>query len=368
MAANSPAIIAGLTQDLTTRLQGPPFGLTPQQAAAIAATLAGNINGFLGALRPTAAEVGTDIRLGTAPLQATDVRDLGPVEASFNNTFELGYKGIIGNRLRLAIDAYREERSDFGPAGLATPGVHFNSAQLQSYWSSRLQPAISLQLQGAPFNLPQPAADNLAGQFAPLIAGQIAPNISRLPVGVVSFNDTTFANARELFATYAPTDQTIWVSGLDLAADFVANANWTFAATYSWVSDDTWPDVISSNSLPLMLNSPTGKTSLSAAFRSTSGSWGADARLRFTNAYPVNSGVYATDFDFDLPGQAGTYRYDDITSATVFDLGVNWRLQPAGNAMLLSARLENLFDDKYRTMPGLPLIGTMFVTRLQYSF
>jgi outer membrane receptor protein involved in Fe transport len=47
---------------------------------------------------------------------------------------------------------------------------------------------------------------------------------------------------------------------------------------------------------------------------------------------------------------------------------VNWRLQPAGNAMLLTARVENLFDEKYRTMPGLPIIGMMFVTRLQYSF
>ena len=36
--------------------------------------------------------------------------------------------------------------------------------------------------------------------------------------------------------------------------------------------------------------------------------------------------------------------------------------------MLLSARIENLFDDKYRTMPGLPILGFMFVTRLQYSF
>ena len=65
---------------------------------------------------------------------------------------------------------------------------------------------------------------------------------------------------------------------------------------------------------------------------------------------------------------AGTYRNDDITTATVFDLGVNWRLQPASKSMLISARLENLFDDKYRTMPGLPLLGFMFVTRLQYSF
>ena len=117
-----------------------------------------------------------------------------------------------------------------------------------------------------------------------------------------------------------------------------------------------------------MLNAPTDKFSLTGMWRSTSGNWGADARFRYANAYPVNSGVYATGFDFPLPGAAGTYRYDDLTTANVVDLGVNFRMQPAGNQMLISARLENLFDEKYRTMPGLPLLGMMFVTRLQYSF
>ena len=117
-----------------------------------------------------------------------------------------------------------------------------------------------------------------------------------------------------------------------------------------------------------VLNAPTDKASASTQYRSTSGTWGIDARLRHTNAYPVNSGVFATDVDFPLPGAVGTYRYDDITAATIFDLGFNVRFQPAGNAVMLSVRADNLFDTKYRTMPGLPEIGMMLVTRLQYSF
>ncbi len=372
VAANAPAISSGLATNFTAALQAPPFGLPPAQAAAVAAGLATNITTYLGSLQPTPGQVTSEMRMilpGSQNLQPTDVTDLGPIKASFNNTYEIGYKGIIGNKLRLAVDLWHEIRGDVGnPAGVETPNIYFNRTSLQTYMQASLVPAITAQLQGPPFNMPAAQAAAVAAQFAPQIAGAVAPSLSQLPVGIVSFNDDRFASARDVYATYTTNDKTITVNGIDLAADYVASNNWNFAATYSWVDNDQWPEVTSSNGLPLMLNAPTDKSSLTAAYRSNSGSWGADARLRFTNAYPVNSGVYATDVSFPLPGQAGTYQYDDITTATVFDLGVNWRLQPGGNAMLLSARLENLFDDKYRTMPGLPLLGFMFVTRLQYSF
>jgi iron complex outermembrane receptor protein len=371
VATNAAAISSGLATAFTTALQGPPFSLPPAQAAAVAAGLATNITTFLGSLRPTPAQVSSEMRMilpGSQNLAPTDVQDLGPIKASFNNTYEVGYKGIIGSKLRLAVDLWHEKRGDVGnPAGLETPNIFFNRTSLQTYMTSSLTPAITAQLQGPPFNLPPAQAAAVAAQYAPLIAGQVAPGLSSLPIGIVSFNDDRFASARDVFATYTTNDKTITVNGIDLAADFVATNNWSFAATYSWVDNDQWPEVTSSNNLPLMLNAPSDKSSLTATYRSTSGSWGADARFRITNAYPVNSGVYATNVEF--LGPTGPYRYDDIiSSATIFDLGVNWRLQPAGNQMLLSARLENAFDEKYRTMPGLPLLGMMFVTRLQYSF
>jgi hypothetical protein len=36
--------------------------------------------------------------------------------------------------------------------------------------------------------------------------------------------------------------------------------------------------------------------------------------------------------------------------------------------VLFSIRADNVFDKKYRTMPGAPELGMMLVTRLQYSF
>jgi iron complex outermembrane receptor protein len=239
---------------------------------------------------------------------------------------------------------------------------------MKVFMQTALVPAITQALMGPPFNQSQAQAQATAQVFAPQVAAGVAQGLKPLPLGIVSFNSNTFASATDMFATYTSYDQTITVNGIDVAMDFVANSNWTFSGTLSWVSDDVFEEAISSNNLPLMLNAPTNKASTSATYRSSNGSWGFDGRLRYANAYPVNSGVYATGVDYPLPGQAGTYRYDDIDAATIFDLGFNYRFNPGGKSALFSIRADNLFDTKYRTMPGTPELGMMLVTRLQYSF
>ncbi len=363
IAGNATALTAGLAPAIQAGL-----GVS----AATAQAVAGQLMTFLGTLQPTPTQVGSQMRMilpGSQNITATDVRDIEPIKASFNNTFELGYKGILGNRFRLAVDAWREKSGDVGnPAGVTTPNIFFDSTSMKNFMQAALIPAITQTLMGPPFNMSQQQAAGTAQVFAPQVAAGVAQGLKPLPLGIVSFNSPTFASARDIYATYTSYDTTITVNGVDVALDFVANSNWTFGATMSWVDNDSFPAVRSSNNRPLMLNAPSNKFTGSSQYRSTSGAWGIDARLRHTNAYPVNSGVYATDVDFPIPGATGSYRYDDIKAATIFDLGFNYRFQPAGNAVLFSIRADNLFDTKYRTMPGMPELGMMLITRLQYSF
>ena len=375
VAASAAGAYRGAIAGNATLLAG---GLAPQIQAGLgvsaptAAAVANQLVQFLGTLNPTAAQMGTQLRMaapGSPNITASDVRDIGPIKASFNNTYELGYKGILGSKFRLAIDAWSEKRGDVGnPAGLATPAVFFDSTSMKNFMQAALIPAITATLMAAPFNMPQQQAAATAQVFGPQVAAGVANGLKPLPLGIVSFNSATFASATDMFATYTSYDQTVTVNGVDIAMDFVANSNWSFNGTMSWVSDDVFENALSSNNLPLMLNAPTNKFSLGSAYRSTSGAWGIDGRVRYANAYPVNSGVYATGVDFPRAGATGTYRYDDIDAATVMDLGFNWRFQPAANSLLFSIRADNLFDSKYRTMPGTPELGRMIVTRLQYSF
>jgi outer membrane receptor for ferrienterochelin and colicins len=360
---NATALAAGLAPKIQAGL-----GVNAPTAQAVATQLVT----FLGTLQPTPAQMGSQLRMiapGSPNLTAANVRDIGPIKASFNNTYELGYKGIIGSKMRVSVDLWREKRGDVGnPAGLATPNVFFDSTSMSNYMTAALIPAITQALMGPPFNMPQQQAAGTAQVFAPQVAGGIASSMKPLPVGIVSFNSPTFASATDIYATYTSYDTTITVNGVDLALDFVANNNWTFGATMSWVDNDSFPSVTSSNNRPLMLNAPANKFSASALYRSTSGGWGLDGRIRHTKAYPVNSGVYATGVDFRIPGSTTTYRYDDIEAATIVDLGLNWRLLQGGREFLVSVRADNAFNTKYRTMPGTPELGTMLVTRLQYAF
>ncbi len=357
----APQLVAGLAPAIQSGL-----GV----GAATAQAVAGQLVAFLGSLQPTPAQVGTQMHMilpGSPNLTPADVKDLAPIKASFNNTYEIGYKGIIGNKLRLAIDGWSEKRGDVGnPAGLATPNIFFDQTSTKDFMQAALIPAITQTLMGPPFNMPQAQAAGTAQVFGPQVAAAAAAGLAPLPLGIVSFNDDTFASATDILATYTTFDKTVTVNGIDVSVDYVHNDNWTFGGTLSWVDNDSFPDVASSNSRPLMLNAPSQKASLSAAFRSTDGRWGYNMNFRHANSYQVNSGVYATEVQFLGPN--GAYSYDKIRGVNIFDAGVNWRFMPAGQSVLFSLRADNLFNIKYRTMPGTPELGFLLVTRMQYAF
>lgn len=365
-----PVIVNALGPTLRTNIQNSLVAAgTP---AAQAAQLAAGIVQFLGTLQPGAADAGTRIAfLGSSPtssISEADVKPIGPLDASYNKTWELGYKGIIGSRLRVAADAWFQTRGDVGnPAGLATPNVFYNPTALGGFIGPRLAGFLGS------LGLPAAQVQALTTALTPALAG----GLSSVPQGIVQFNSDKFASATDVHATYTSTTDTEFdVNGFDLAVDFLANDSWMFAGTFSWVSDEIFTDILSSNSTPLMLNSPATKGSVAVKYRNEPRGWSFEVRSRFNEAFPVNSGVYAAGenalgnpITFTRPGSATVYSYEGVEAATVFDMGITYRLPFAGaREALISLNGTNVFDKGYRTMPGAPLIGRMFVTRLQYSF
>ncbi|MEW5915245.1 MAG: TonB-dependent receptor [Gemmatimonadota bacterium] len=354
LTAFAPTITAALT---------PTLGA--QRAGAVAQALA--------ALRPSETQVGTRITyLNNAANTSLDlspgqVQDISALEASFNNTYELGYKGILGERVRLAVDLWHQVRGDVGnPAGLATPSIFFNPQSLGAY----IGPAIAQALIAS--GVPQAQAVQLAPQIATqLVAGAGGvPGLAAVPLGIVQFNDPRFATATDIYATYTSTrDEEFTVQGIDMALDFAVNDVWTVAGTYSWVSSLIFDDVVSSNNRPLMLNAPDNKGSVSLRYNSEPRGIGYEIRARYASDYPVNSGVYATDFAFPRPGVTGTYTYEPVDPQAFLDLSFNWRLPLAGaREAMLSLMGTNVTNNKARSFPGFPQIGAMFMTRLQYTF
>ncbi|MGH7711723.1 MAG: hypothetical protein ACREOG_10595, partial [Gemmatimonadaceae bacterium] len=371
-------IQAALVQILTSA------GFTPAQAQAAATQGAPNFLNALLAARPTEAQIGTRIAfINTAgdfskDLSPAQVQDIGPLGASYNKTYELGYKGLLGDRVRLAVDAWYQQRGDVGnPAGLATPNIFFNPQQLGQFLGGTITPTMQQFLQSlglTPQQIAQLAPPAIAALAAGLVGTAQRPGLAAAPLGIVTFSDPKFASSTDIFATYTSAYKEIDVQGIDVALDFVVNDVWTVVANYSWVSDLIFEDVASSNGQALMLNAPDNKGTLALRYYSDPRGIGYEVRGRYANAYPVNSGVYATDFDFQRPGTfppgqpIPTYRYEPVTAQALLDLSFNWRLPIGAREAMWSITGTNVTNNKRRAFPGYPEIGAMFMTRLQYTF
>lgn len=101
----------------------------------------------------------------------------------------------------------------------------------------------------------------------------------------------------------------------------------------------------------------------------------AEFRTRLTQGYAINSGVYTTGVNFAMPGKTcaadgktGCYHYDPIPGSALFDAGFTLALPQVAKGASWSMNATNLFDHRVPTFVGVPPIGLMVMTRLQYNF
>lgn len=382
-SAAFPGAVTALASRLTPGIAG-----ALQQAGLPAATaqqVAAGAVQFLAARRPTNAELATRVSFlsaPTTPLTGAQLTDIAPLAASFNNTFEIGWKGIIGNKFRYDISAWGQERGDVGtPSALATPNVFFgNPQQLGGYLGQNLG-AYFAQTLGTTLTPAQ------IGALAQGVAGAITPGIASLPVGVVTFEGNTAPNA--VYATYFTSPTKIWVRGIDLATDVVATDRVTIDASFSWQNRNVFNGVPGGNGLALMSNSPMARGSLGLRYKNEDNGVGFDVRGRYSEAYPVNSAVYATNYSFPIaagqpgatttppvgnganrcnPAPAGSFCYENVPEAFILDAQVSKRFDLGGQRLTWSLNATNLFNNQVRTFPGVPDIGRLIMTRIQYSF
>jgi outer membrane receptor for ferrienterochelin and colicins len=384
---NAAVLTAAITPGITGALQ--QAGLPAAQAQALAATLASGSITHLGSRAPTGTDIATRVSFltsATTPLTPAQLPDIGPLSASYNQTYELGYKGIIGNKFRFDVAFWGQERGDVATtAALATPNVFFgNPTQLGGYIGNQLGGYLVPALVGAGFS--QAQALQLAGGLAPALATGLTTQLAPAPLGVVTFNDPN-TSPTAIYATYQKVNKTLWVKGIDLAADVVASDRITFDAAVSWQNQNVWNDIIIGG-IPFMSNSPQSRGSVGARYRNEANGIGFELRTRYNEAYPVNSGVYATNTAFGIaagqpgagtvangttgfgkcPPAAGTFCYEDVPEAFTFDAQFTKRFDIGAQKVMWSLNAQNLFDNRIRTFPGAPEIGRMIMTRLTYSF
>ena len=337
-----PTIIAGL----------PTSTLSAANKAALTGLLT-SLNPILSTLRPTAANIGTVLRIGSTAVTAADAKDLTPLSASFDNTMELGYKGIINDKLRVSLDLWYQVRSGVGaPIGQANPLVFFDPTTLGSYLTTNI--SAGLQAGG------MPAAT--ANATAAAYAGNLVPLMAQLPQGALAFTNPKLANDQSIIATYTQGLGEIDVHGIDMSFDYQMDDKWMLSGTFSHIGKIVFPEV-GGTANPVMSNSPKYRASSTVHYNDDTEGLTFDASLRFSDAFPVNSGLLNSLGS--PPNSASTALYPSVPAYTLADVGASFRL---AKKTTMAITVSNLLDTRVATFVGTPQIGRLIMTRFRWEF
>lgn len=267
------------------------------------------------------------------PLDNMGVSDITDLTSTINNNFEVGYKGLIGDRVLLSADAYYARVENFvGPLRIITPNVFFDPVSLGEFVTKRLTPLIQ------------------AGLFSRQQVTEIVTEASGLPLGTVVPDQV---DNGDLLVTYRNFGEVDYV-GFDLAAEILASDRVSISASYSHQSDECFDfneDGNCTGSDDIALNAPSHKGSLGIVFDDRASGLTAQGRIRVTDGFPMNSGVYI----------------GAVEGYSVIDASIGYRL-PFQTGTHVSLTANNILDSLHREFVGAPEIGRLLLFRVRYDF
>ncbi len=273
--------------------------------------------------------------------------DLAPIRESNTTTYEVGYKGLLGDRVLLAADVWFSRKDNFVSAlRPSTPLLFMEGQTLGAYAVPRLTQHFMER------GMPQAQAQAAATQLVTAMAS--------LPLGVLSSDEVSAAaNSSDFLVTYRNFGEVdLW--GTDLSARILLTDEFTLGVTASWVNKDNFE----TEGERIALNAPTTKLSASLGYRNERSGWNGEVRARYTNEFPVMSAPFVATACL---GDTGPLVEPCVEAYTLLDVSAGYRLPQIPGASVHLA-VTNLFDTGYRAFAGVPEVGRMALLRLRYEF
>ena len=302
-------------------------GWTPAQAATALATPGP------GELTSVLRRFNTEDPVNTPFLPDPGVSDVSPILPTITTTYELGYQGLINDKVKVAVSGYRSEITDFvGPLNVETPTVFLDGASVGTYVATRL------------------AAGGMDPAVAGAIAAQVAPTAAMVPLGTVAPDQRSDSDLVLTYRNFG--DVNLW--GADVGVEAYVTDELALTGSYSWVSKeclDFNDDGVCTSAVDVALNAPTKKGSLGFRFDRPGTGLTLGARARYSSDFPMNSGVYV--------GMVDSY--------TVFDANAAYRV-PGYEGFIVSLTVNNIANDEHREFIGAPEVGRLALLKLQYEF
>ncbi|HUF50454.1 MAG TPA: TonB-dependent receptor [Longimicrobiales bacterium] len=344
LGRTSTDLIAPSAQNLYNLQLTGFFAASAAAGQPIPASLQGYMRSL--ALDPTLGAIGAyqfdPVLSSTTPVTAASLQAIPGIEESRNETFELGYKGVIANRLVLAADAWWERRENFvSPLILQSPLALLDPVALTQFLVPRLT-----------------AAGVVGAQQNAIIS-----TLRAVPAGVYSSPEIN-AQAADILVTYRNFGE-VDINGFDLSASFLITDALQVGATASLISDYYFVlPLAGAQDQPVALNAPKQKGTANITYRDTDRGLNAELRARYNGEFPANSAGYIGLAC--IPGQPASTG-PCVDSYTLFDLNLGYSIpRMPGASVQLS--VTNLTNEPYQSFIGVATVGRLAILRLRYEF
>ena len=338
---------------LAALLQAQGIAVDAQTVAGLVALLnpavtpvSGFASGELRLLNVTTGQVG-------GPLDPATFGDIEPLQQTTTQTFELGYKGLIGDRLLIAVDGYLTQKENFGgPLFNETPFVYLEN--LPGDLTSALGAGIeaNAQLAGALTQLGLTPAQ-VAGILVTLAQQNPAFPDADTPVAIVEPTENHVAGqVPELLLTYRNFGNVTFY-GLDAAVQVLATDRISLFGNVSWVSDNFFDNEElgeENTALSVALNASALKLKGGFAYEAPEG-FHVNLAGRYTQGFPVRTGPYV----------------GDVEDYFVLDVGAGYDFARYAPGLRLDVTVQNALGNRHRQFVGAPEIGRLAIARLSYA-
>ena len=295
---------------------------------------------------------------GVTPVTAHDVPR---IRSAITRTLEVGYKGVVADKLVVAADLYHSRVENYvGSVSVETPNVFLDPGSLGQALGEGIGQALAdpdnAELAAAlaaldAAQVPGLVQGNDNGTPVDELAGLLTAGAAAIPYGTVSPEEASDPYA--MVMSYR-NFEAVTIRGLDLSLAWYPADRWRLTGSYSFV-DDNWFENLKyagvEGGADVALNAPRHKTKLGIDYDFADLGLTVGGRMRYTDSFPMSSGVYA-----------GT-----VESYTVLDLNLTYEL-PLEHDLVLQVDASNILDRPYQSFVGAPEVGRLLFGQVGLRF
>ncbi len=285
-----------------------------------------------------------------------NIKEVAPIDNQITQTWEIGYKGILWDKVYLTADFYYTKVSDYvSPLTNSTASVMFDPVAYRAAFGDDSTGLLRQNLDKNGGLLDNILVQLIDGDFGGEVNGTAWDELiniftgaaAQIPNGSITPDDPLVNS--DIILTYKNLGD-ITVGGMDLGLTYVINEKFTAGGAYSYVTKDSIP-LDGAQLGYVALNAPRHKLALT--LEHTCKTIGLKSRIayRWQDSYPANSAVYV-----------GT-----VKAAHYLDLGFTYQV-PKVKGFSIALDIQNVTNNKHKPFVGTPSMGTMAILRLSYTF